>query len=57
MTLPALSYFVAALAMSPFLTGCGGQGDSATLDLGGGLSMTAEGIILGATPLAAKATP
>lgn len=59
MALPALSFFVAALAMSPFLSGCGGGGgdDSGTLDLGGGLSMTADGIILGATPPALVEIP
>ena len=42
-----LACLVAALAFSAWLAGCsGGQEEAAPLDLGGGLSMTADGQIL-----------
>ena len=42
-----LACLVAALALTAWLPGCGGgQVEAAPLDLGGGLSMTADGQIL-----------
>ncbi|MFL6692682.1 MAG: hypothetical protein ACJ8GO_06955 [Ramlibacter sp.] len=53
MAVASLQFFIAALAMSSLLGGCGGgQDEPGTLDLGGGLSMAADGTILGATPVA-----
>lgn len=48
--IPRLFFLVISLTL---LHGCGGgSSGSASLDLGGGISMTADGAILGATPLA-----